>query len=54
MTQLILNQTQIQASLNHLVEKQGGLNALLELTLNAFMKAERSYYLSRCALCQYT
>lgn len=47
MTQLILNQTQIQASLNQLVEQNGGLNALLELTLNAFMKAEREYYLSQ-------
>jgi len=47
MTQLTLNQPQIQAALNHLVSQPCGLNAVLEMTLNAFMKAERDWYLDK-------
>ena len=46
MNHLTLNPEQIQAALNSLVEKPGGLNRVLELALNSFMKAERSDYLS--------
>lgn len=45
MTNLTLNNTQIQAALNDLVSKPSGLNAMLEMTLNAFMKAERNVHL---------
>ena len=46
MTQLTLNKTQIQAALNNLVSQPSGLNAMLEMTLNAFMKAERNVHLA--------
>lgn len=45
MNDLTLNKPQIQSILNELVDREGGLNAMLEMTLNAFMKAERSNYL---------
>ncbi|WP_371189934.1 IS256 family transposase [Thalassotalea ponticola] len=45
MTNLTLNSKQIQAALDSLIEKPGGLNQVLELALNSFMKAERSEYL---------
>ena len=45
MNKLTLNQPQIQAALNHLVSQPSGLNAMLEMTLNAFMKAERDLHL---------
>lgn len=47
MTQLTLNKPQIQAALNDLVTQPSGLNAMLEMTLNAFMKAERDVHLSQ-------
>ena len=47
MNNLTLNTAQIQAALNNLVSKPSGLNALLEMTLNAFMKVERDGYLSQ-------
>lgn len=46
MTKLTLNRAQIQAALNDLVSQPAGLNALLQISLNAFMKAERDEYLS--------
>ena len=46
MDNLTLNKTQIQAALNNLVAQPSGLNAMLEMTLNAFMKAEREVHLS--------
>ncbi|MDN3652929.1 hypothetical protein QWY77_10310, partial [Thalassotalea ponticola] len=45
MTNLTLNSKQIQAALDSLIEKPGGLNQVLELALNSFMKAERTEYL---------
>ncbi|WP_068545814.1 IS256 family transposase [Thalassotalea crassostreae] len=45
MSHLTLNPQQIQAALEALVEKPGGLNQVLELALNSFMKAERTEYL---------
>ena len=45
MNKLTLNQPQIQAVLNHLVTQPAGLNAMLEMTLNAFMKAEGDLHL---------
>ncbi|WP_257785277.1 hypothetical protein [Thalassotalea crassostreae] len=41
MSHLTLNPQQIQAALEALVEKPSGLNQVLELALNSFMKAER-------------
>jgi len=45
MDRLTLNKPQIQAALNDLVSQPSGLNAILEMMLNAFMKAERDDYL---------
>ncbi|WP_371188966.1 IS256 family transposase [Thalassotalea maritima] len=45
MTNLTLNSKQIQAALDSLIQKPGGLNQVLELALNSFMKAERTEYL---------
>lgn len=46
MNNLTLNSEQIQVALNDLISKPGGLNKVLEMALNTFMKAERSNYLS--------
>ena len=46
MNNLTLNPEQIQVALNDLLSKPDGLNRVLELALNSFMKAERSNYLS--------
>jgi hypothetical protein len=40
-----LTKPQLQAALNKLVEEKSGLNSLIEITLNAFMKAERDQFL---------
>lgn len=40
-----LTKPQLQAALNNLVEEKSGLNSLMEITLNAFMKAERDQFL---------
>ena len=45
MNEFKLNKPQLQAALNNLVEEKSGLNTLMELTLNAFMKAERDQFL---------
>lgn len=45
MNNLTLNKPQIQSILNELVTREDGLTAMLEMTLNAFMKAERESYL---------
>lgn len=45
MNEFNLNTPQIQAVLNNLVKRKSGLNTLMELTLNAFMKAERDQFL---------
>jgi transposase-like protein len=42
----MLNPEQIQVALNDLLSKLDGLNRVLELVLNSFMKAELSTYLS--------
>ncbi len=46
MNNLTLNPEQIQVAVNDLLAKPDGLNRVLELALNSFMKAERSNYLS--------
>ena len=46
MNNVTLNSEQIQVALNDLVAKPDGLNRVLEMALNSFMKAERSNYLS--------
>ena len=45
MNEFKLNKPQLQAALNNLVEEKSGLNILMEITLNAFMKAERYQFL---------
>jgi len=45
MNEFKLNKPQLQAALNNLVEEKSGLNTLMEITLNAFMKAERDQFL---------
>ncbi len=45
MNEFKLNKTQLQAVLNNLVKEKAGLNTLMEVTLNAFMKAERDQFL---------
>ena len=45
MNKFKLNKPQLQAALNNLVEEKSGLNTLMEITLNAFMKAERDQFL---------
>lgn len=47
MNNLTLNPEQIQVALNDLLSKPEGLNRVLEMALNSFMKAERSNYLSK-------
>lgn len=49
MNDLTLSGTQIQAILNNLVSQPSGLNQMLSMTLNAFMKAERTAYLEQAA-----
>ena len=44
MNNLTLNKPQIQVILDNLTKQEGGTNSLLELTLNAFMKAERNEF----------
>ena len=39
MNEFKLNKPQLQAALNNLVEEKSGLNTLMEITLNTFMKA---------------
>ncbi|MFQ5470561.1 MAG: hypothetical protein ACE5EH_09680 [Gammaproteobacteria bacterium] len=46
MQDLTLPSQQIQAILNDLSAKPNGLNQMLSMTLNAFMKAERTAYLA--------
>lgn len=41
MNNLTFNKKQVQTILDDLVKKDGGVNSLLELTINSFMKAER-------------
>ncbi|MDT8371521.1 MAG: hypothetical protein RQ783_05960 [Gammaproteobacteria bacterium] len=45
MSNITLTKPQIQAALDNLVSKPSGLNSLLEMTMNAFMKAERDVFL---------
>ena len=45
MNEFRLNKPQIQAALNNLVKEKSGINSLMEMTLNAFMKAERDQFL---------
>lgn len=45
MNEFKLNKPQLQAALNNLVEEKSGINTLMEITLNAFMKAERDQFL---------
>jgi hypothetical protein len=45
MNEFNLNTPQIQAVLNDLVKRKSGISTLMELTLNAFMKAERDQFL---------
>lgn len=44
-TNLALNNTQIQTALNGSVSKPSGLNNMLEMTRNAFMRAEHNMHL---------
>ena len=46
MNEFKLNKPQLQVALNNLVKEKSGLNTLMEITLNAFMKAERDQFLS--------
>lgn len=45
MNNIILTKPQIQAALDNLVSQPSGLNSMLEMTMNAFMKAERAIFL---------
>lgn len=45
MNEFRLNKPQLQAALDNLVKEKSGLNTLMEITLNAFMKAERDQFL---------
>jgi len=45
MNEFKLNKPQLQVALNNLVEEKSGINTLMEITLNAFMKAERDQFL---------
>ena len=47
MNNLTLNKPQIQIILDNLTKQEGGTNSLLELTLNAFMKAERNEFIQK-------
>ena len=46
MNEFKLNEPQLQAGLKNLVEEKSGLNTLMEITLNAFMKAVCDQFLS--------
>ena len=45
MSQLTLNQPQIQAALNEFINQPSGMNRLFEMVLNTLMKSERSLFL---------
>ena len=45
MSKIELNNNQVQQSLDNIALKEGGLNTLLTMTLNSFMKAERQIFL---------
>jgi hypothetical protein len=48
MNEFRFNKHQIQASLNNLVKEKSGIKSLMEMTLNAFMRAERDQFLPDC------